>query len=81
MHRCSVTLPLFFKPRQRPQTRSIPPGFEKSTPGTGQLEQPDGVAGRCSVKQNMVVTPGQVIIGQQCRELVKGSDFRGAGAG
>lgn len=45
------------------------------------MQQADGVSGGGGVEEDVVVVASQFGVHQQGRELVKGGDFGGAGAG
>ena len=54
-------------------------GLDEPAPGARQLEQADGVTGRCGVEDDVLVVAGHRWVGQQGGELVKGSHLGGAG--
>ena len=73
---------LLFEARQWPEARRIAlAGFEEPAPGTGQLQQANGVPGRCRIEDDVLVSGGHRRIDQQPRELIERCNFRGAGAG
>ncbi len=80
--RISILAALFLQPRQRAEAGGIPLALlQKFAPGSRQLQQPDGVAGRRRIKDDMVILGQQRVVGQQRGEFVKGGDLGGTGAG
>ena len=53
-------------------------GRQEIGPGTGQLKQPDGVAGRGGVEDDVLILPVGRVVGEQVGELIKRGDLRGA---
>ena len=56
LHGGIILCALLFEARERAEARGVAfARFEKARPGDGQLQQPDGVAGRRGVENNVVV--------------------------
>ena len=56
-----VAVALLFQTRQRAKTRGIALArFQKSAPRTGQFEQPDGVARRRRIEDDVIVAVADV---------------------
>jgi hypothetical protein len=73
---------LFFKSSQGAEARGVAFAFlQKTAPGAGQLQQPDGVAGWRGVENDVVVLDRQCRVGQQRCELVEGCNLSRANAG
>ena len=78
----AVLRALFLQPCQGTEAGRIAlAGLEKAAPGPRQLQQPDGVAGRRGIEDDVIEVGGQRRVEQQRGELVEGRDLRRAGPG